>query len=67
MKTPPNGPFYLGTTPIPNDRHKYNAFGIRSDFGKAYRANYQKRRKRHPRKGSTKRLYADASNRIKGK
>ena len=42
MKPPPNGPFYLGPTPQPKDRRKYNAFGIRIGFGKAYRAYYRK-------------------------
>ena len=50
MKTPPNGPFYLGPTPKPKDRHKYNAFGIRIGFGRAYSAYYRKHEKDRLRK-----------------
>lgn len=54
MKTPPNGPFYLGPTPKLKDRHKYNAFGIRIGFGMAYRAFYQNRQQGRPRKQPSK-------------
>ena len=43
MKITPNGPFYLGPTPKPCDRHKYNAFGILKDFGKEAAEYYAKK------------------------